>query len=92
MMNILTNVENLFITRFKECLWLTTYDYQYFWKLDGENIDKLSQFNRQMQDLIVNDIDLQRKFLKPSQYEEYDSQWGIDPTGSLKNIFHMHII
>ncbi|MDX2256526.1 MAG: Hachiman antiphage defense system protein HamA [Pseudanabaenaceae cyanobacterium bins.39] len=68
MINILTNVENLIITSFKKCLWLTTYDYQYFWKLDGENIDKLSQFNRQMQDLIVNDIDLQRRVVSISVY------------------------
>lgn len=68
MINILTNVENLIITSFKECLWLTTYDYQYFWRLDGENIDKLSRFNRQMQDLIVNDIDLQRRVVSISVY------------------------
>jgi replicative superfamily II helicase len=68
MINILTNVENLIITSFKNCLWLTTYDYQYFWKLDGDNIDKLSQFNRQMQDLIVNDIDLQRGVVSISVY------------------------
>ena len=27
------------------------------------------------------EIDQQRRFLKPSEIEEFDSAWGMDPTG-----------
>ncbi len=33
-------------------------------------------------DLLKNDIHFQRKLLRPNEIEEYDAQWGIDPTGA----------
>jgi hypothetical protein len=33
--------------------------------------------------IIQAEIDQQRRFLKPSQIEEFDATWGMDPTGML---------
>jgi len=33
-------------------------------------------------DLLKNDIHFQRKLLRPNEIEEYDAQWGVDPTGA----------
>ncbi len=33
-------------------------------------------------EVLKNDINLQRKLLRPSEVEDFDAQWGIDPTGA----------
>jgi replicative superfamily II helicase len=52
---------NLILVCFDEQLYLTTYDYQHYWQLGGENADKLRLFDRQMHDFVVVDIDQQRE-------------------------------
>ena len=64
----LINKENLIIVSYDENLWLTTYDYQWFWRLGGENLDKLNQFDRRIHDLIINDIDIERRVVSISVY------------------------
>lgn len=62
------NKNDLIIVRFEEQLYLVTYDYQHYWKLDGDNVDKLSQYNRQMNDFIINDFDQQMGTVSISVY------------------------
>ena len=64
----LINKENLIIVSFDGYLWLTTYDYQFFGRLAGENIDKLNQFDRQTHDLIINSVDMERRVVSISVY------------------------
>jgi replicative superfamily II helicase len=64
----LLNKENLIIVSFDGYLWLTTYDYQFFGRLAGENIDKLNQFDRQIHDLIINSVDMERRVVSISVY------------------------
>lgn len=56
----------LIIVNFDGHLWLTTYDYQKYWQLCGENVEKLKQFDRQMHDLIVINIDRQQEIVSIS--------------------------
>ncbi|MGV0102619.1 Hachiman antiphage defense system protein HamA [Nostoc sp. DSM 114160] len=53
-------LDELLVVGFDDHLWLVTYDYQKYWQLCGENVDKLKRFNRQMQDLILQKIDVQQ--------------------------------
>jgi hypothetical protein len=59
---------NLILVSFDEELYLTTYDYQHYWQLGGENADRLRLFDRQMHDFIVDDIDQQREIVSISVY------------------------
>lgn len=59
-------LNELIIVEFNNDLWMTTYDYQKYWQLSGVNIDKLKQFNRQMQALIIQQIDFQQSIVKIS--------------------------
>jgi hypothetical protein len=59
---------NLIVVSFDEQLYLTTYDYQDYWKLSGENTDKLRLFDRKMHDFIVDDIDQKREIVSISVY------------------------
>jgi|SanBayMetagenome_1026888.scaffolds.fasta_scaffold02826_2 replicative superfamily II helicase len=54
---------NLILVSFDEQLYLTTYDYQHYWQLGGENADKLRLFDRQIHDFLVVDIDQQREIV-----------------------------
>ncbi len=53
---------------FDKNLYLTTYDYQNYWQLGGENVDKLKLFDRQIHDFMVNNIDQQREIVSISVY------------------------
>jgi replicative superfamily II helicase len=57
------NVEkdDLIIVSFDENLYLTTYEYKLYYQLAGEKIERLKQFDRQVYDFIINDIDPQRE-------------------------------
>jgi hypothetical protein len=59
---------NLILVNFDEQLHLTTYDYQDFWQLGGENADKLRLFDRQVHDFVVVDTDQQREIASISVY------------------------
>ncbi|WP_375471925.1 hypothetical protein [uncultured Nostoc sp.] len=59
-------LDELLLVEFDDHLWITTYDHQKYWQLSGVNIDKLKQFNRQMQDIIVQKIDFQQSTTKIS--------------------------
>jgi Cap4 SAVED domain len=59
---------SLIIVSFDEHLYITTYDYQSYWQLGGENVDKLRLFDRQIHDFIVKDIDQQREIVSISVY------------------------
>jgi replicative superfamily II helicase len=59
---------NLILVSFDEQLYLTTYDYQHYWQLGGENADKLRLFDRQIHDFFVVDIDQQREIASISVY------------------------
>ncbi|GAB1544047.1 hypothetical protein NUACC21_67230 [Scytonema sp. NUACC21] len=59
-------LDELILVEFNDDLWMTTYDYQKYWQLSGVNIDKLKQFNRQMQDIITQQIDFQQSTVKIS--------------------------
>jgi len=59
-------LNELLVVEFNDHLWITTYDYQKYWQLSGVNIDKLKQFNRQMQDIIIQQIDFQQSTAKIS--------------------------
>jgi len=59
---------NLILVRFDEQFYLTTYDYQAYWKLGGENTDRLKLFDRQIHDFIIDDIDQQRGIVSISVY------------------------
>lgn len=59
---------NLIVVSFDKNLYLTTYDYQNYWQLGGENVDKLKLFDRQIHDFIVNNIDQQREIVSISVY------------------------
>jgi replicative superfamily II helicase len=56
------NVEkdDLIIVSFDENLYLTTYEYKFYCQLGGEKIERLKQFDRQVYDFIIDDIDEQR--------------------------------
>lgn len=51
----------MILVSFDEKLYLTTYDYQYYWQIGGENAGKLKLFDRQIHDFIVDGIDQERK-------------------------------
>ncbi|GCL36469.1 MAG: hypothetical protein ACKO9I_00670 [Sphaerospermopsis kisseleviana] len=57
------NVEkdDLIIVSFDENLYLTTYEYKFYCQLGGDNIENLKQFDRQVYDFIIDDIDQQRE-------------------------------
>ena len=57
------NVEkdDLIIVSFDENLYLTTYEYKLYYQLAGEKIERLKQFDRQVYDFIIDDIDQQRE-------------------------------
>ncbi|UUO13602.1 Hachiman antiphage defense system protein HamA [Dolichospermum heterosporum] len=57
------NVEkdDLIIVSFDENLYLTTYEYKFYCQLDGEKIERLKQFDRQVYDFVIDDIDQQRE-------------------------------
>ena len=59
---------NLIVVSFDKNLYLTTYDYQNYWQLGGENVDKLKLFDRQIHDFMVNNIDQQREIVSISVY------------------------
>lgn len=59
---------NLILVSFDEQLYLTTFDYQHYWQLGGENTDKLRLFDRQIHDFIVDNIDQQREIVSISVY------------------------
>jgi superfamily II DNA/RNA helicase len=52
---------DLIVVSFDSQLYLTTYDYQNYWQLGGENADKLKLLNRKIHDFIVDNIDLKEK-------------------------------
>ena len=62
------NKNDLIIVRFDEQLYLVSYDYLHYWKLDGDNVDKLSQYDRQINDFIVNHFDQQMGTVSISVY------------------------
>lgn len=62
------NNNDLIIVEFDEQLYLVTYDYQNYWKLCGDNVDKLSQYDRQINDFIVNNFDQQMGTVSISVY------------------------
>ena len=59
---------NLIVVSFDKKLYLTTYDYQNYWQLSGENVDKLRLFDRQINDFIVSDIDSKKGIVLISVY------------------------
>jgi superfamily II DNA/RNA helicase len=59
-------LNELLVVEFNDHLWMTTYDYQKYWQLAGVNIDKLRQFNRQMQDLIIQEVNFQQSTVQIS--------------------------
>lgn len=59
---------NLIIVSVDGQLYLTTYDYQNYWQLGGENTDKLKLFDRKMHDFIVDDINQQEEIVSISVY------------------------
>ncbi|MEA5621427.1 Hachiman antiphage defense system protein HamA [Nostoc sp. UHCC 0251] len=55
--------DKLIIVKYENEFYLSTYDYEENWKLMGENIERLTELDRQMNDLVVDNINQEREIV-----------------------------